>query len=249
VLIGQKGLFAAQNIPADTILGVYSGVYTYTPEDMQKVNDQHGSSYVTHYIFGFNEQTQPRVSSFKTGNRLTLINDATDYSGTDEENTALLLKRQNVRALYAKSTNNPDREFNRDLKKYDLVIYATYRSIKAGEQLYITYGKNYWTNLHKRKAMFDTVIQQRGGVPADNTQINQGLQHLRNAITQAQNLQNATPAENIQNGLQQLENTVQHQHGSQCASGCGHHHTSAVPVEIPIETLSNISGEVFDCGL
>lgn len=174
VLIGQKGIFAVQDIPAYTVLGYYSGLYFTDLQDAQTYARESGAGYSL-YVFGFPNTDVPRVSGYQYGNDLTLVNASTNYTGTAYNIARQLYFDNSVTPLYTKSLEYPDKAYVEDPDKYDLVAYVTKQDIKAGDQILTDYGIKYWRkkNPNFTTATMDEITQAyRSFAQSKNKKIN-----------------------------------------------------------------------------
>ncbi len=146
-LIGQQGVFALVDLPQYFFLGFYSGYYFANPMTANAYFNKMGTS-TDIYLFGHKDQERPIVSAYRGGNRISLINSATDYSGTAQEIAHQLFYIQNTLPLDFKTDNNPDDIIRNSADMFDMSGYVTIRPVKAGEQLLVDYGYDYWHNQH-----------------------------------------------------------------------------------------------------
>jgi hypothetical protein len=147
-LIGQQGVFALVDLPQYFFLGFYSGYYFANPMTAHDYFNKMGTS-TDIYLFGHKDQERPIVSAYRGGNRISLINSATDYSGTAQEIAHQLFYVQNTLPLDFKTDNNPDDIIRNSANMFDMSGYVTIRPVKAGEQLLVDYGYDYWHNQHQ----------------------------------------------------------------------------------------------------
>lgn len=143
-LIGQKGIFAAKDIPAFTVLGYYSGICFTNVKQVQKYHRENGAGYKT-YVYSLPDVKYPRISAFIHGNYLSLINAGTVYVGTAQSIAHEIYDKCRVAGVYAKSLEYPNKAYVDDPEKFDLVAYVTIRPVKKGDQLLTDYGSNYWS--------------------------------------------------------------------------------------------------------
>jgi hypothetical protein len=144
-LIGQQGVFARIDLPQYFFLGFYSGYYFANPTEANAYFDKMGSG-IDVYLFGHKNQERPIVSAYRGGNRISLINSATDYSGTAKDIAYQLFYVQNTLPLDFKTLNNPDDEIRNSVDMFDMSGYVTIKPVKAGTQLLVDYGYDYWHN-------------------------------------------------------------------------------------------------------
>lgn len=145
VLIGQTGVFARIDLPKYFFVGFYSGFYFSDLTTAYQYFDSVGYG-VDVYLFGHENQRSPLVSAYRSGNRVSLINSATDYTGTAEQIAHQLFFVQNTLPLDLKTDNNPENDIRSNPNIYDISGYVTIRNVRAGEQLLVDYGYDYWYN-------------------------------------------------------------------------------------------------------
>lgn len=145
-LLGQKGVYAKTHIKKHTVIGFYTGIYLKDEAAQEKLFKELGAHQSSLYMFSFSKSKFPRVSAYQYGNQICLINASITY----EKNLAEIAKQyhlhNNLCVVYAKSGENPDKDYQADIKAYDLITYVTTRDIKKGEQLFVDYGISYWQN-------------------------------------------------------------------------------------------------------
>jgi hypothetical protein len=173
MLIGQKGVFAKQDIPEYTVINYYSGVYFMNPQEKKMFVEEYGSH---QSIYGFSLPNEKDISmtGYLFGNDISLINAGTTYSGDAYKIANEIVKKCNTIAVYAKSLEFPNQEFVNDPKKFDLVCFVTRRTIKKGEELLVNYGMEYWRKRidnftqSTQKEIDDHVINLRNRVKRNN---------------------------------------------------------------------------------
>lgn len=144
VMIGQRGIFAKTKIPENTLMGFYSGAYCATQfECKHAMNDVGKANYDT-YVFGFTNQPLPRINGYHYGNRLTLFNASSCYSGSLVKVARDIAHKTNIHVAYARSGENPHQDIIDNPEACDLVLYYSNREIPKGQQLYVDYGMKYW---------------------------------------------------------------------------------------------------------
>lgn len=148
VLIGQSGVFARIDLPKYFFLGFYSGFYFANPTEAYDYFNIIGDV-INVYLFRHENQIRPMVSAYRGGNRISLINSATDYSGTAEQIAHQLFFVQNMLPIDFKTDNNPDDDIRNTPNMFDISGYITTRNICAGEQLFVDYGYDYWQNKNR----------------------------------------------------------------------------------------------------
>jgi len=144
IMIGQRGIFAKTKIPENTLMGFYSGAYCATAfECKYAMNDVGKANYDT-YVFGFTNQPLPRINGYYYGNRLTLFNASSCYSGSLVKVARDIAHKTNIHVGYARSGENPHQDMIDNPEACDLVVYYSNREIPKGQQLYVDYGMKYW---------------------------------------------------------------------------------------------------------
>jgi hypothetical protein len=151
ILIGQQGVFARVDLPKYFFLGFYSGFYFADPAGAYSYFNSIGDG-IDIYLFGHKDQERPVVSAYRGGNRISLINSATDYKGDPQEIAHQLFYIQNTLPLDFKTDNNPDLQIRNSENMFDISGYVTIRNVQAGEQLFVDYGYEYWKNKHPIQA-------------------------------------------------------------------------------------------------
>ena len=125
MLLNQFGLFAKQDIKIDTPLGLYIGdMFTYD-EFLHVFKDQHFTN-----LMQFTT-TNNKVIVIKPNTKnmiLQYINDARDSYNDN-------IDKINVESQQI------------SINKYPAILLYTIKNIKKKNQLFMSYGKNYWTNL------------------------------------------------------------------------------------------------------
>jgi hypothetical protein len=150
ILVGQNGVFARVDLPKYSFLGFYSGFYFASKEEAEayfKKNDFCGIG-IEIYLFAHANQEFPLVSAYRSGNRISLINSATDYNGTAHDIAHQLFYTQNTASVSFKTDNNPVIDIRDSDTMYDINGYVAIKDIQAGEQLFVDYGYDYWKNRH-----------------------------------------------------------------------------------------------------
>ncbi len=148
ILVGQNGVFARIDLPKYFFLGFYSGFYFATKEEAQAYFDTHNfcGMGIGIYLFAHANQEFPLVSAYRSGNRISLINSASDYSGTAHDIAHQLFSTQNTASVSFKTDNNPVTHIRESADIYDINGYIIVKDVLAGEQLFVDYGYDYWKN-------------------------------------------------------------------------------------------------------
>lgn len=146
-LIGQWGVFASQDLPAFTIIGIYSGVFIRSREDLLQLSKQQPAKDICDYLFRVCEETGwPKISAYQYGNRTSLINAASNYQYGFEQGIQTVLKRRNIISAYAKTSQCPVVEIAENTEAPDVLYLITCESVAQGTQLFYDYGVDYWQN-------------------------------------------------------------------------------------------------------
>ncbi|MEM6603836.1 MAG: SET domain-containing protein-lysine N-methyltransferase [Pseudomonadota bacterium] len=149
-LIGHKGLFAREHIPAFTVIGAYSGIYLRNDIELSKVAQIYDPADMSDYMFRVAEDYKwPKISAFKRGNRLTIANAATNYedglmAGIDQAEA-----RRTLIPVYAKTDECPFLEIQKKSECPDTLFLVVCRDMKPQQQLLYDYGPIYWANNDK----------------------------------------------------------------------------------------------------
>jgi hypothetical protein len=144
-LVGQWGVFATVDVPALFVLGTYSGIYIEQPSHLTLLLQRYDIDAIVPYMFTLNAKGEfPRISAFAHGNRISLVNAATNYGGGWDEGQRLRALRQNTQGIYAKTVNNPNEVILGDPDRVDAIFYMTRRPVPAGTQFLTDYGAPYW---------------------------------------------------------------------------------------------------------
>lgn len=144
-MIGQRGVFARCDLPAHFFIGFYSGVYFDVLTDIVPFHDALGVG-IELYLFGVSGQEIPLTSAYRFGNRISLVNSCTNYAGTAKEIAQSLKYQCNCLPMRFKIDNSPNKVIRENSHAFDINGYVTTRPIKAGAQIFVDYGYNYWRN-------------------------------------------------------------------------------------------------------
>ena len=145
VLIGQRGIFARRNLKKNMFIGFYTGAYIADDDTKERYIQSIGHHNYYTYVFGFGSQSHPSISGYGVGNRMTLVNSPTTYTGDLRKIARDLTTKLNLKVIYAKSGENPNPDILNNPDSYDMVSYATISDIPRGSQLFIDYGSKYWS--------------------------------------------------------------------------------------------------------
>lgn len=144
-LIGQRGVFASKDISALTVLGVYTGIFLKDEHDMLTLNQKIPLVHFQDYLFRVPlEKTFPKITAFQHGNRLSLINAASNYQGSDKKVYDQIRKRANIMLVAAKTLECSVLQIAQDENCPDVMFFVAGRHIPKGEQLFYDYGSDYW---------------------------------------------------------------------------------------------------------
>ena len=133
ILCGQKGLFAASDLPAYMVIGIYAGYYLQNVQDFEMAYDRMNPVLVDRYMHSCNEFGSPAVSAYIAGNYMSYVNDWRPYGFEKMENLSELQEqRQNALSVIGQSED-----------KY-FVAYVTIKPIWTGEEILTDYGSGYW---------------------------------------------------------------------------------------------------------
>lgn len=144
-LIGQRGVFAKQDIPAMTVLGIYSGIFIRDQAEMVKLARKISLDDLQDYLFRIPIVDKfPKITAFQHGNRLSIVNAASNYQSSDEIIYQEILRRANIMLLTAKTAECSVKEIAEDPECPDTLLFISGRNIPKGEQLLYDYGNVYW---------------------------------------------------------------------------------------------------------
>lgn len=145
-LIGQKGIYALRDIEAHTVVGFYTGVYITDEAAQDKIIKEFGLEKCGIYMFSLADGLYPLISAYQYGNKICLVNASITYEKSLEEIAEDYYHLNNIVVVYAKSGENPDKNYQEKKDAFDLVAYVTTKNVKKGEQLLVDYGFKYWQN-------------------------------------------------------------------------------------------------------
>ena len=149
-LIGQRGLFAKKYLPANTILGIYAGVFLRNNIEFAALSQIFKPSDMSDYLFRTAEDYKwPKISAYGCGNRLTIANAASNYSGGLEIGLQEVAHRRTLTPVYAKTEECPFKEIQNKSECPDILFLVTSRDMKPQEQFLYDYGPVYWANNNK----------------------------------------------------------------------------------------------------
>jgi len=144
VMIGQRGVFARHDLPENFFLGFYSGLYFDDESEISEYVKSISVKAFETYLFGFAHQACPIISGYLHGNRITIVNSVTNYIGDVDTIAARIFYGQNTVSVSLKTKDNPNNDIRSNAKTFDISGYVTIQPVKAGEQLYVDYGYQYW---------------------------------------------------------------------------------------------------------
>lgn len=146
-LIGHRGLFANQDIPAFTVIGVYAGVFLRSPEELEFLQNYFPMNHIEDYLFRVAEEEEwPKISAFGVGNRLTIANSVSNFKSGLSKAQDEIKTRRTLITTYGKSRECPFREISSKSECPDVLFLVTCRDVSKGEQLLYDYGPVYWAN-------------------------------------------------------------------------------------------------------
>lgn len=144
-LLGHRGIFAAQDIPAMSIIGIYSGIFIKDAEDMIRLMQKMPLEYFQDYLFRIPTiETFPKISGYQYGNRLSIINAASNYKNGEEETSHEICRRANLMLITAKTGECPIPKIADNDDTPDMLFFVAGRDIPKGKQLLYDYGNVYW---------------------------------------------------------------------------------------------------------
>jgi hypothetical protein len=145
-LIGHKGVFASKSIPRLTIIGIYGGILLRDDYDLLTLAKRTPVKLYQDYLFRISiNRPYPKVSAFQHGNRISLINSASNYKENDGVATSVKLhQRKNIMLVTAKTNECNISSIMDNDEIPDILFLTACRDIKKGEQLLYDYGNTYW---------------------------------------------------------------------------------------------------------
>lgn len=171
-MVGQNGVFASQNIPAHSMIGFYTGLYLQNTQEATFISSKNPHGFKA-YVFSLPGQEYPVTSGYQYGNRVTVINSATNYTGNASEIGHVLYQNLNMVPVCFKTNNNPDPQIRDNPDLFDINGYVSIREIKIDEQFYVDYGYEYWKdkNTNFTSATEDEIMQVYDGLKATQKKI------------------------------------------------------------------------------
>lgn len=144
-LLGHRGVFAKKDIPALSIIGIYTGVFIKDEADMITLMQKMPLEHFQDYLFRVPLHTSyPKICGYQYGNRLSLINAASNYQNGDEATFHEICKRANLMLITAKTGECPIAHIANNEETPDMLFFIAGRTIPQGTQLLYDYGNVYW---------------------------------------------------------------------------------------------------------
>jgi hypothetical protein len=144
-LLGHRGVFAKKDIPEMSIIGVYTGIFIKDKQDMITLMQKMPLEYFQDYLFRIPlHNTYPKICGYQYGNRLSLINAASNYQNGDEETFNEIYKRANLMLITVKTGECPIAKIADNDETPDMLFFIAGRNIPQGTQLLYDYGNVYW---------------------------------------------------------------------------------------------------------
>ncbi len=144
-LLGHRGVFAKKDIPALSIIGIYTGIFIKDEADMITLMQKMPLEYFQDYLFRIPlENMYPKICGYQYGNRLSLINAASNYQNGDEKTFYEICKRANLMLITAKTDECPITHIADNQETPDMLFFIAGRNIPQGTQLLYDYGNVYW---------------------------------------------------------------------------------------------------------
>ncbi|MFT6072575.1 MAG: hypothetical protein ACJARD_001065 [Alphaproteobacteria bacterium] len=144
-LIGQNGVFASHDIPAMSVVGVYAGIFLKDADDMLTLAKKIPLEYFQDYLFRIPiKEKFPKVSAYQNGNRLSLVNAASNYKADKEITFNEICQRANLMLLTVKTGECTIPHIADNDETPDILFFVAGRDIPKGEQLLYDYGDVYW---------------------------------------------------------------------------------------------------------
>jgi hypothetical protein len=144
-LLGHRGVFAKKDIPEMSIIGVYTGIFIADAIDMMKLSEKMSLTHLQDYLFRIPLTDKfPKITGYQYGNRLSLINAASNYKSDDQTTFDQLCRRSNIMLVAAKSNECPIPKIANNENCPDVLFFIAGCHIPAGTQLLYDYGNVYW---------------------------------------------------------------------------------------------------------
>lgn len=144
-LVGHRGLFAKKDIPEMSVIGVYTGIFIADVIDIMILSEKMPSKHLQDYLFRVPlKDKYPKITGYQYGNRLSLINAASNYKGDDETIFNQLCRRSNIMLVSGKSNECPISKIAHNENCPDVLFFIAGRDIPVGSQLLYDYGNLYW---------------------------------------------------------------------------------------------------------
>lgn len=144
-LLNHRGIFAKIDISKMSIIGVYTGIFIQDAEDMMKLMNKMPLEHFQDYLFRISLQDKfPKISGYQYGNRLSLINAASNYQGGDDMTFDQICRRANILLVVAKTSECPIPQIADNENCPDIIFFVAGKDIPKGTQLLYDYGNVYW---------------------------------------------------------------------------------------------------------
>lgn len=144
-LLGHRGVFAEKDIPEMSIIGVYTGIFITDALEMMTLCEKMPLKYFQDYLFRIPLKDKfPKITGYQYGNRLSLVNAASNYAGNDEAIFEQLRKRGNLMLVVCKTNECPIPKIANNENCPDVLFFIAGRTIPKGTQLLYDYGNVYW---------------------------------------------------------------------------------------------------------
>jgi hypothetical protein len=128
-----------------SIIGVYTGVFIQDPADMITLMQKMPMEHFKDYLFRIPMQDNfPKITGYQYGNRLSLINAASNYQDGDDITFDQIRRRANIMLVLAKSNECPNEQIAENENCPDVLFFIAGRDIPQGTQLFYDYGNVYW---------------------------------------------------------------------------------------------------------
>ncbi len=144
-LLGHRGVFARKKIPKMSAIGIYAGVFIKDALDMLKLSQKMPLKDFQDYLFRIPLQDKfPKISGYQHGNRLSIINAASNYQEGDTVTFQQICHRANLMLVAAKTGECPIVHIAQNENCPDILFFIAGKDIEEGEQLLYDYGNVYW---------------------------------------------------------------------------------------------------------
>ena len=150
-LVGQIGIFAKKDIPSDTVIGEYTGVYGLEQEFERRYS--HTTKYAQHVAYLYGVQTKSGTN-IHIDARAILPSDQDNWIQKEQELQYVMMAmmndgHQNVRRYDDPAPAVNSRFTNIHVNRFPQAIAITTKRIRRGQQLFVEYGKRFWTHMSR----------------------------------------------------------------------------------------------------